>query len=109
MLGRHRLAPSVSPNKTVEGFLGGAATTIALAVVLGPLLTPLSWPMSLAAGAIISVSGVLGDLTVSAVKRDLGVKDTGMMIAGHGGVLDRIDSLIFAAPLFFHFVRYFYY
>lgn len=109
MFGRHKLAPSVSPSKTVEGFLGGAATTIALAAGTGPLLTPLSLPMSLAAGAIIAVSGVLGDLTVSAVKRDLGVKDTGMMIAGHGGVLDRADSLIFAAPLFFHFVRYFYY
>lgn len=108
-VGRHKLAPTVSPNKTVEGFLGGAVTTIALAALIGPLLTPLPWFGALAAGAIIAVVGVFGDLTVSAVKRDLDVKDTGSLIAGHGGILDRVDSLIFAAPLFFHFVRYFYY
>lgn len=109
VLGRRRVAPTVSPNKTVEGFLGGLVTTTVVATVIGPLLTPLSWPMSLAAGAILAVTGFLGDLTVSAVKRDLGVKDTGSLIPGHGGVLDRVDSLIFAAPLFFHFVHYFYY
>ncbi|MFI1460257.1 phosphatidate cytidylyltransferase [Nocardia carnea] len=109
VLGRRRVAPTVSPNKTVEGFLGGLVTTTVVATVIGPLLTPLSWPMSMAAGAILAVTGFLGDLTVSAVKRDLGVKDTGSLIPGHGGVLDRVDSLIFAAPLFFHFVHYFYY
>jgi len=109
IFGRHRIAPSVSPNKTVEGFAGGLATTTIVAGLIGPLLSPLSLPMALAAGALMAVSGFFGDLTVSAVKRDIGIKDTGTLIPGHGGVLDRIDSLIFAAPLFFHFMRYFYY
>jgi phosphatidate cytidylyltransferase len=105
-LGRRRIAPTVSPNKTVEGFLGGLLTTTVLAVSVGPLLTPLSWPVALATGPLVAVSGFLGDLAMSAVKRDIGIKDTGRLIPGHGGVLDRVDSLIFAAPLFFHLVRY---
>lgn len=109
IFGRHKIAPSVSPNKTVEGFAGGLVTTTVVAGLIGPLLAPLSPPMALAAGALMAVSGFFGDLTVSAVKRDIGIKDTGTLIPGHGGVLDRIDSLIFAAPLFFHFMRYFYY
>jgi phosphatidate cytidylyltransferase len=107
--GRHPIAPSVSPNKTVEGFAGGLVTTVALAAVIGPYLTPMSTPMAVLAGILLAVSGFLGDLTVSAVKRDIGIKDTGSLIPGHGGVLDRVDSLVFAAPLFFHFVRYFYF
>jgi phosphatidate cytidylyltransferase len=105
-LGRRRIAPTVSPNKTVEGFLGGLLTTTVLAVSVGPLLTPLPWPVALAIGPLVAVSGFLGDLAMSAVKRDLGIKDTGRLIPGHGGVLDRVDSLIFTAPLFFHLVRY---
>ena len=108
-LGKHKITPKVSPNKTWEGFGGGVVTTTLLAAALAPVLTPLSWPMALAAGALISVSGFFGDLTISALKRDLGVKDSGGLIPGHGGILDRIDSLTYAAPLFFHFVRYFYY
>lgn len=109
LCGRHAIAPAVSPNKTVEGFLGGLLITTAVAALIGPLLTPMSMPMSATAGAVLALSGFLGDLTVSAVKRDIGIKDTGSLIPGHGGVLDRVDSLIFAAPLFFHFVHYFYY
>jgi phosphatidate cytidylyltransferase len=109
LLGRHRIAPTVSPNKTVEGFLGGLATTVTLAWFVGPLLTPLSPVMAAAAGALVASSGFLGDLTMSAVKRDIGIKDTGRLIPGHGGVLDRVDSLVFAAPVFLHFVRYFHY
>jgi phosphatidate cytidylyltransferase len=109
MLGRRRIAPSVSPNKTVEGFLGGLLTTIVVAALLAPLLTPMPWTMALWVGALLAVMGFLGDLSVSAVKRDIGLKDTGNLIPGHGGILDRIDSLMFTAPLMFHIMRYFYY
>jgi phosphatidate cytidylyltransferase len=105
-LGRRRIAPAVSPNKTVAGFLGGLLTTAVLAVLVVPVLTPLSWPVALAIGPLVAVSGFLGDLAMSAVKRDIGIKDTGRLIPGHGGVLDRVDSLIFTAPIFFHLVRY---
>lgn len=106
--GRRRIVPTVSPNKTWAGFLGGVATTVLLAWALAPLLTPLSWPMALAAGLLIAVGGFVGDVTISALKRDLGVKDSGSLLPGHGGILDRVDSLTYTAPLFFHFVRYFY-
>jgi hypothetical protein len=65
--------------------------------------------LSALAGAILGISGFLGDITLSAVKRDLGVKDTGGLIPGHGGILDRVDSLTYAAPAFVHFIRYFFY
>jgi phosphatidate cytidylyltransferase len=107
--GKHKVTPTVSPNKTVEGLLGGVLTTTALAWLLAPLLTPLSPRDALIAGAIIGLGGFLGDITISAVKRDIGVKDTGTILPGHGGILDRIDSLIATAPLFFHFVNRFYY
>jgi len=109
LFGKHRITPTVSPKKTWEGFVGGAATTAALAVLLAPVLTPMSWPMSLAAGLLIGIGGFVGDITLSALKRDIGVKDSGGLIPGHGGLLDRIDSLTYTAPLFFHFIRYFYY
>jgi phosphatidate cytidylyltransferase len=108
-LGRHKVLPTVSPNKTVEGLVGGILTTTLLAVLLAPLLTPLTSWHSVAAGLMIGAGGFLGDTTVGAVKRDLGVKDAGTMIAGHGGVLDRINSLTYTAPLFFHFLRFYYY
>ncbi len=107
-LGRRKIAPLVSPGKTWAGFLGGLATTMVLAAIIGPRLTMLDLPRSLVAGAIIAVSGLFGDLNISALKRDLGVKDAGSTLPGHGGVLDRIDSLIFTAPVFFHFVWYSY-
>ncbi len=108
-LGRHRVIPRVSPNKTWEGFLGGLATTTVLALVLAPLLTPLDWPRALMAGLLIGLGGFIGDVTISALKRDIGVKDAGNLLPGHGGILDRIDSLTYTAPLFFHFVHYLYY
>jgi phosphatidate cytidylyltransferase len=104
--GGHKVVPTVSPNKTWEGLLGGVCTTVVLAFALRTLLTPFTIPESLAAGAIIGLCGFFGDITVSALKRDLGVKDAGSMLPGHGGVLDRVNSLSFTAPLFFHFVRY---
>lgn len=108
-LGRRKVVPTVSPNKTVAGFLGGLLTTTVLAVLLAPVLTPLDRADSIAVGLLIGAGGFLGDTTVGAVKRDIGVKDAGTMIAGHGGVLDRINSLTYTAPLFFHFLRFYYF
>lgn len=107
-LGRIRVTPNVSPNKTLAGLLGGIFTTMLLAVILGPLLTPMSYLHSLGAGLIIGASGFCGDVVMSAIKRDFGVKDSGKLLPGHGGILDRLDSLIYIAPLFFHFYYYFY-
>ena len=108
-LGRIRVIPKVSPNKTLAGLLGGVVTTAVAAMILGPLLTPLNWPMALLAGVIIGITGFCGDVVMSAIKRDIGVKDSGTLLPGHGGILDRLDSLIFTAPVFFHFIRYFCY
>lgn len=109
LTGRHKIIPKVSPNKTWEGFLGGLATTVGLASLLAPYLTPLSPIESALAGLLMACSGFVGDVTISALKRDLGVKDSGSLLPGHGGILDRIDSLTFTAPLFFHFLYYFHY
>jgi len=106
-LGRHKVIPKVSPGKTVEGLVGGVATTVALAWLLAPYLTPLGRGESLAAGLLIGFGGFVGDVVISALKRDLGIKDSGTLLPGHGGILDRIDSLSYTAPLFFHFVWYF--
>jgi phosphatidate cytidylyltransferase len=107
LFGRHRIMPRVSPNKTWEGFLGGWATCAALVWFAGPLFAPLrGGPLAILAAAL-PVAGFAGDVTMSAVKRDIGVKDTSALIPGHGGLLDRADSLIFTAPLYFHVVAYF--
>jgi phosphatidate cytidylyltransferase len=107
LFGRHRIAPAISPNKTWEGFLGGIAT----ATVIGTALwwtTPFApWQAALMS-LVIALMGFAGGLTMSAIKRDRGVKDFGALIAGHGGVLDRIDSLCFAAPVFFFLTRSFF-
>ena len=107
-LGRRKVAPMVSPGKTYAGFVGGALTTVAVATVIGPKLTLLNTVSAAVAGSIIAIAGFAGDLAMSAIKRDLNIKDFGATLPGHGGVLDRVDSLIFTAPLFFHFVNYFY-
>jgi phosphatidate cytidylyltransferase len=104
LLGRRRIAPTVSPRKTWAGFLGGAATTVLLATLVGPFLTPMNHGQAVVAGFIIGVGGFAGDLCLSAMKRDLHVKDSGFFLPGHGGVLDRLDSLTYTAPLFFHYV-----
>ena len=108
-LGRHKVLESVSPKKTVEGLVGGVLSTTVVAFLLAPVLTPLTPTDSIAVGLMIGIGGFLGDVTISALKRDIGVKDSGSMIPGHGGILDRIDSLLFTAPLFFHFMAYFYF
>lgn len=106
LLGRHKIIPKVSPNKTWEGFLGGVLTITLVSGFLGPYLTPLTFQFSLLAGLLISVSGFIGDVVISSLKRDLEIKDSGSLIPGHGGILDRCDSLIFTSPLFFHFLYY---
>jgi phosphatidate cytidylyltransferase len=106
LLGRHKIIPRVSPNKTWEGFIGGVTTITLCAGFAAPYLTPLSFNQGLLAGLIIGVSGFIGDVVISSVKRDLQIKDTGNFIPGHGGILDRVDSLLYTAPLFFHFVYY---
>lgn len=107
--GRRKISPKVSPNKTVAGFLGGVTTTMLLAVALGPYLTPLTQLEALGAGVLIGLGGFVGDVTISALKRDIGVKDSGSILPGHGGILDRLDSLTYTAPLFFHFVYFLHY
>ncbi|WP_053381992.1 phosphatidate cytidylyltransferase [Nitrospira moscoviensis] len=107
--GRHKIIPTVSPNKTWEGFVGGLATTVTLAALLAPHLTPLTQRESVAAGLLIGIAGFIGDVTISALKRDIGVKDSGNLLPGHGGILDRIDSLTYTSPLFFHFLYYLHY
>jgi phosphatidate cytidylyltransferase len=105
LLGKRKIAPRLSPSKTWEGFLGGVGS----ATLIGALLwwiTPFT-PLEAAAMAlVINLMGFFGGLVMSAIKRDRGVKDWGQLIEGHGGMLDRLDSVIFAAPIFFHLTRY---
>ena len=106
LLGKHKIAPSLSPSKTIEGFVGGVFS----ASILGGLLfwlTPFSPVQAILISLVICLMGFLGGLVMSAIKRSMGVKDWGNMISGHGGMLDRMDSLCFAAPIFFHLVRYY--
>lgn len=109
MLGRRKVIPKVSPNKTWEGLIGGVSTTIIISIFLAPYLTPINFPMSLFVGAVVGIFGFFGDISISAIKRDVGVKDSGTTIPGHGGILDRIDSITYTAVLFFHIMKYFYY
>lgn len=105
LFGRRKVAPSLSPSKTWEGLVGGVASATALGAALW-WITPFS-PLQAAAMAFaICLLGFFGGLVMSGIKRDRGVKDWGRMIEGHGGMLDRLDSVIFAAPIFFHMTRY---
>jgi phosphatidate cytidylyltransferase len=105
LIGRRKVAPEVSPSKTVEGLVGGVLSATALGAALW-WITPFNpWQAALMAFAI-NVMGFFGGLVMSAIKRDRGVKDWGQMIEGHGGMLDRLDSVVFAAPIFFHLTRY---
>src|ERR1044071_3527190 len=105
-LGRHKIIPAVSPNKTWEGFIGGILSAMGLSLLIR-FLTPFTVAETLIVSLIITVAGFCGGAVMSAVKRDFGVKDFGTAIPGHGGMLDRVDSLCYAAPFFFHYVRYF--
>ena len=106
-LGKHPIAPSVSPNKTWEGFIGGVLSATALGAALW-WITPFNPLMAALLAFISCVMGFAGGLVMSAIKRDRGIKDFGSTIPGHGGIMDRLDSLCFAAPVFFHAVRFFY-
>ena len=106
LLGRHKIAPLLSPSKTVEGFIGGSLSATLIGAALW-WMTPFSPLESGMMSLLITLMGFLGGLVMSAIKRDRGVKDWGHMIAGHGGFLDRLDSVIFATPIFYHVTRYF--
>jgi len=103
--GKHLLAPQVSPSKTVEGLVGGGLAATAVGAAMW-WITPFSPLQSALLSLLIVFCGFLGGLTLSAVKRSLGAKDWGAMIEGHGGILDRLDSVVFSAPVFFHVVHY---
>jgi phosphatidate cytidylyltransferase len=107
LFGRHKLRENISPNKTLEGSLGAIVISMSI-----PWLMSFSFPHFdpihlILAGLIVGVGGQLGDLVISYIKRDIGIKDMGSVIRGHGGILDRVDSMIFVAPIFFHMVRWF--
>ena len=105
LCGRRLIAPRLSPSKTVEGFVGGVASASALGAALWWITPFTPWQAALLA-LVVNLMGFFGGLVMSAIKRDRGVKDWGHMIEGHGGMLDRLDSVCFAAPVFFHVVRY---
>jgi phosphatidate cytidylyltransferase len=105
LCGRRKIAPTVSPGKTWEGFIGGGLTTVALGAALW-WATPFPPLHAAAMAALVVVMGFAGGLVMSAIKRDRGVKDWGGAIAGHGGFMDRLDSLSFAAPVFYHITGY---
>jgi phosphatidate cytidylyltransferase len=105
LFGRRPIGPRLSPSKTVEGFLGGVLSATLIGAALWRLARFTPGEAALMA-LIITLMGFCGGLVMSALKRDRGVKDWGWMIAGHGGMLDRPDSVIFAAPVFFHLTRY---
>ena len=107
LFGRTKVAPVVSPSKTVEGFIGGALSATAIGAAMWRI-TPFTPLQAAGMAFVIVLMGFLGGLVLSAVKRSLGAKDWGTMIQGHGGMMDRIDSISFAAPIFFHLTRYFY-
>ncbi len=104
-LGRHYLAPTVSPNKTWEGLIGGAVVAIALSAAITGQVHPWTVPKAALLGLVVAVVAPIGDLCESLVKRDLGVKDMGSILPGHGGVLDRVDALLFVLPATFYLVR----
>lgn len=105
LFGKRKLAPEISPSKTLEGLVGGVLTSTLLGAALWWLTPFAPWQAGLIA-LTVNIVGFFGGFVLSAVKRDRGVKDWGVMIEGHGGMLDRVDSISFSAPIFFHIVRY---
>ena len=105
LFGKHKVAPILSPSKTIEGLLGGILLATGLGVAMS-WLTPFTYLEAAFIGFVVCIFGFFGGLVMSAIKRDRGVKDWGNLIQGHGGMLDRIDSICFSAPIFFHILRY---
>lgn len=106
LIGRRKVAPQLSPSKTWEGLIGGTLTASAAGAALW-WMTPFSLIQAAGMALAVTLMGFFGGLVMSAIKRDKGVKDWGHLIAGHGGFLDRLDSVVFAAPIFFHLTRWF--
>ncbi len=104
--GKTKLAPMLSPNKTIEGALGGFVSSVVIAVIVG-LIIKLPLHHSLALGAMFGVFSQMGDLSESAIKRELGIKDFGTIVPGHGGILDRFDSLLFSGPVAYYYIELF--
>jgi len=105
LFGRTKIAPTLSPSKTVEGFVGGVASATLIGASLW-WITPFTPAQAALMSLIITLMGFFGGLVMSAIKRDRGVKDWGHLIEGHGGLIDRLDSVVFSAPIFFHLTRY---
>jgi CDP-diglyceride synthetase len=105
--GRHPLAPSISPNKSWEGFLGGAVAAVLMAVIVVHFIHPWTISKALVLGVVVAVVAPLGDLSQSMIKRHLGVKDMGRLMPGHGGILDRVDGLLFVLPATYFVVKAF--
>ncbi|WP_254512381.1 phosphatidate cytidylyltransferase [Anatilimnocola floriformis] len=107
LLGKHVIAPEINASRTWEGLIGGCLCTVLVGVILC-WVTPFRWDQAAVISLIVALMGYAGGMTMSAIKRDRGVKDFGSLVQGHAGVLDRIDSLCFAAPVFFHITRFFF-
>jgi phosphatidate cytidylyltransferase len=107
LLGRRVIAPTINASRTWEGFFGGIASTTLIGTILW-WVTPFTYWQSACMSLVIAVMGFAGSMTMSAIKRDRGVRDYGTLVEGHAGVLDRIDSICFAAPVFFHLTRFFF-
>jgi len=107
-LGRHRMVPNLSPNKTWEGAVGAGLVTTGVTIAIRFALYDMAFWIALVLGVLLAFAGTCGDLSISLVKRDVHIKDTGHLIPGHGGLLDRMDSILFATPVFFHFMNAFF-
>ena len=103
-IGSHKLASSISPNKTVEGFLGGVVGTTAMAILVGHVVFNFPLIEMAILGFLMAIVATLGDLVESVFKRFAGIKDSGMLLPGHGGMLDRFDSIFYTAPVFYYFI-----
>jgi phosphatidate cytidylyltransferase len=107
-LGRHKMVPHLSPNKTWEGAIGAGIITVGVTVAIRFALYNMDWWVAVILGVLLAFFGTCGDLSISLLKRDVHIKDTGHLIPGHGGLLDRLDSILFATPVFFHFMNAFF-